>query len=220
MRVVVAEHNHLFRIGLRTVLEQQPDIEVVGDVDCEEAALPLLEAVRPDVVIIDSHLPGRCEMSLVQALRTLADVRMLMLCAHGEPDMVRRSLAAGVHGVVTKAAKPTELLRAVRAVAAGAAFLSVPLRSKGFSDVLPQQEPRSEVATGTRPASQPRRLSQRERQVLELFAKGHTHQQIADILGVRAKTVDTYRSRLGDKFGVRSRSELVENARELGLLRG
>jgi two-component system invasion response regulator UvrY len=220
MRVIVAEHNHLIRIGLLTVLEQQPDIQVVGDAACEEDALLLLKAERLDVAIIDFHLPGRFEMSLVDTLRSSSNVRILMLSAGGEPEVVRRSLTAGVHGHVTKAAEPAELVRAVRSVAAGRAFLSVPFEPLGFGELLPQREHRADVPASIRPANQPRRLSERERQVLELFAQGHTYRQIAAILGVRAKTVDTYRSRLGDKFGVRSRAELVCNARELGLLRG
>jgi DNA-binding NarL/FixJ family response regulator len=219
MRVIVAEHNHLMRIGLLTVLDQQEGIEVIGDVGCEEDALPLFEAEQPDVAIIDFHLPGRFEMSLVRAARSLSNVRILMLSARGEPEVVRRSFVAGVHGHVTKSAEPAEFVRAVRCVAAGRAFLSVPFGGAGFGDFLLHKE-RGDVPASVHPAGQPRRLSQRERQVLELFAQGHTHRQIADILGVRAKTVDTYRGRLGDKFGVRSRAELVHNARQLGLLRG
>ena len=216
MRVIIADYHQIVRVGLRVILEQTGDIRVVGEAGFAHEALSLAESQQPDVAIVDLDLPDSSGLSLVpQLLRAAPGLRVLLLSVRAAPDFVRRSLAAGVHGYLGKEAGADELVQAVRSLAAGRAFLSIALERSRWSDVLASEQQQTPAARSTKVA---RPLSGRERQVLELFALGHTHRQIADILGVRAKTVETYRSRLGDKFGVRSRAELVRNARRLGFL--
>jgi DNA-binding NarL/FixJ family response regulator len=217
MRVVIADHHQILRVGLRVVLEQSGDIRVVGEASNGLSALSLVALEQPDVAILDLNLPDGSGLALVPALLAAAPaLRVLLLSVHENPELVRRSFAAGVHGYLSELAEPDELIQAVRSLAAGRAVVSVPLERARRADFLAFDQPHTRGAVTPKIA---RPLSGRERQVLELFAQGHTHRQIADILGVRAKTVETYRSRLGDKFGVSSRAELVYNARELGLLR-
>jgi DNA-binding NarL/FixJ family response regulator len=214
MRVVIADRHQLLRVGLRVVLEKHGDIRVVGEASCSQAALSLVLMEQPNVAIIADDLG----LSSVPALLGAAPgLRLLLLSAREDTEVVGHAFAAGVHGYLSKAAHPDELIQAVRSLAAGRAFLSAPLEPPARPDSLALA--REESASPSHyPPKVARPLSGRERQVLELFAQGHTHRQIADILGVRAKTVETYRSRLGDKFGVRSRAELLYSAREMGLL--
>lgn len=217
MRVIIADYHLIVRVGLRVVLQQAGDIQVAGEASSRREALELVALERPEVAIIDVNLPDGLGFSIVPALLAAAPgLRVLLLSAHEGPDMVRRSIAAGVHGYLSKEVQPEELLLAVRSLAAGKTFLSVPLERSGLYEMFTFES--GAGSSSRRPSAVAQRLSGRERQVLELFARGYTHRQIADTLGLRAKTVETYRSRLGDKFGVRSRAELVDNARRMGLL--
>jgi DNA-binding NarL/FixJ family response regulator len=214
MRIVLADYYQVVRVGLRVVLEQQGDIHVVGEAGSAQAAVDLVIAKQPDIVVFDLNFPDAAGLAIVRTLLVAApQIRLLLLTANDEPHLVRKALAAGVHGCLTKTAEPAEMVRAVRSLAAGRSFISVPL-ARGASSFPPAEAPAP--ASTTPSAGRP--LSKREQQVLELFAEGRTLRQVADILGVRAKTVETYRSRLGDKFRVRSRAELVVSAREMGLL--
>ncbi len=214
MRIVLADYYQVVRVGLKVVLEQQGDIHVVGEAGSAQAALDLVIAKQPDIAVFDLNFPDAAGLALVRTLAVAAPkLRLLLLTSNDEPHLVRKALAAGVHGCLTKTAEPAEVVRAVRSLAAGRSFISVPLgRSESSFPAAEVAAPVSAVPSAARP------LSKREQQVLELFAQGRTLRQVADILGVRAKTVETYRSRLGDKFRVRSRAELVDSARELGLL--
>lgn len=224
MRIVIADYYQVVRVGLRVVFEQQGDVHVVGEAGSARATLDLVLAKQPDVVVFDLNLPDAAGLAIVRTLLVAAPkVRLLLLTGNEEPHLVRKALAAGVHGCLSKASEPAEVVRAARSLVAGRSFISLPIGRSPSS--LPEPLP---AIAEPRPSSVPPRpasvaptakpLSRREQQVLELFAQGRTLRQVADILGVRAKTVETYRSRLGDKFRVRSREELVCSARELGLL--
>jgi DNA-binding NarL/FixJ family response regulator len=213
MRIVLADYYQVVRVGLRVVLEQQGDIHVVGEAGTAQAAVDLVIAKQPDIVVFDLNFPDAAGLAFVRTLQVAAPkLRLLLLTANEEPHLVRKALAAGVHGCLSKVSEPAEVVSAVRSLAAGRSFISVPM------DLAPRSERMEEAAPLSTSPSAARPLSKREQQVLELFAEGRTLRQVADILGVRAKTVETYRSRLGDKFRVRSRAELVVSARELGLL--
>jgi two-component system response regulator NreC len=197
------------------MLEQQSDFSLVGEASTVREACVLIECERPDVAVLDVQLRGESSLASLPLLLTKSpETRILILSVHDEPAAVREALALGAHGYVNKAADAEEILAGIRAVASGRSFLSVPLKRTGLDSFI-SLRPVSEHEA-TRPTSRP--LSEREHEILQLFAAGHTHRQIADLLGLRLKTVETYRSRLGDKFGVRSRVELVHYARELGLV--
>ena len=180
-----------------------------------EASL-LIEAEHPDVAIVDVRLRGESSLASLPSLLTRApDTRFLILSVHDEPEAVREALSLGAHGYVNKSADSAEIDAGVRAVAGGRSFLSVPLKRDGLDSFI-SLRPALVDAESVRPTARP--LSEREREILQLFATGRTQRQIADLLGLRLKTVETYRSRLGDKFGVRSRVELIHCARELVLV--
>jgi two-component system response regulator NreC len=221
MRVTIADDHQIIRVGLKSILQAEADIEVVGEATSCAEALTTVGQAKPDVSILDLNLPDGSGLGVVPALLEASpDTRILVLTMHAEPHIVRNALAAGVHGFLNKAAEPEEVVRAVRSVAQGRAFVSVPL-SGGLGELVggaPDDARLSGVRESTRPRDSGRPLSEREREILALFAGGLTHRQIAAQLKLSVKTVETYRSRLGDRFGARSRIELVKCARELGLL--
>lgn len=219
LRIGIADDHRIIRVGLRAILEQQGDMRVVGEADTAQGALELITRERPDVAIIDINLPDDSGLSILPTIARLSPAtRVLVLTGHAEPEMARRSISAGIHGYLNKAAEPMDVVHAVRMIAAGQSFFSVPLEGAHLGDFLAFKT--SQPTPSSIPASvaSARPMSDRERQVLGLFAQGLTHRQIADAIGVRVKTVETYRSRLGDRFGVRSREELVRCALELGLV--
>lgn len=215
IRVAIVDDHKVCRVGLRYMLEQQPDFSVVGEAGSVHDAGLLLETERPDVAVLDLRLGVESSlMALELLIGRSPETRVLILSVQDEPDTVRSALARGAHGFVNKAADPEEILAGVRAVASGRSFLSIPLRRVGLDSFIALKPvPEHETVRHTA-----RPLSDREREILQLFASGHTQRQIAALLGLRLKTVETYRSRLGDKFGVRSRVELIHCARELGLV--
>jgi DNA-binding NarL/FixJ family response regulator len=248
VRVSIADDHQVFRVGLRAVLEAEPELEVVGEAASAPAALTLVTVQKPDVAILDMRMGDDSGLSIIPELLVRSPkTRVLILSMHEEPEIVRQALSSGVHGYVNKAADPSEIVRGVNALAQGRSFLSVRLEPAGLGQAaLPRESARfdyrrsespspssarpsasaelskvcsrTEQRASTSPSARP--LSEREREILDLFARGLTQRQIADALGVRLKTIETYRCRLGDKFAVRSRAELVRQARELGLVRG
>ncbi len=192
-------------------------MEVIGEADTAESALKLITRERPDVAVIDVGLPDDSGLSILPSIaRGSPATRVLILTAHIEPEIARRALSAGIHGYLNKAAEAVDVVHAVRIIAAGRSFFSVPLDGVRLGDFLAVE--RVDGAATAERAASGRPMSDRERQVLALFARGLTHRQIADSLGLRVKTIETYRSRLGDRFGVRSREELVRCALDLGLV--
>jgi len=220
LRITIADDHQIIRVGLRAILEDQGDMEVVAEAGTAEGALEIIRSTLPDVAIIDLNLPDGFGLTIVPAIRAASPAtRILVLTMHEESDVVRKALASGIHGYVNKGADPDEVVRAVRSVARGRSYLNVSLEQVGFGDLV-TDAPAVPKPDAVLAATKSSRLSDREREVLGLFARGRTHREIAEQLGLRLKTVETYRSRLGDKFGARSRADLVRCAREQGLIAG
>lgn len=180
---------------------------MVGEAaDGVEALRKTLET-RPHITLLDLTMPGPPGTQLIQEItRRAPDTRVLVLTMHDDPAYMQSALMAGASGYVVKRAADSELLSAVHAVYRGRTFVDL-TRAHG-EDLEPRVQP-----LGHR-----HRLSPREGQVLTLLAEGHTNQEAADRLGVSVKTVETYRSRLGDKLGLRNRAALFRFALETGLL--
>jgi len=216
LRIVIADDHRIIRVGLRTILLQQADMEVVGEADTAATALQLIIKEKPDVAILDVTLPDDSGLSILPNIAKVSPAtRVLILTAHAAPEVARRALSAGIHGYVTKAAESLDVVHAVRIIAAGRSFFSVPLDDAKLSDFFTLSQTGPVAAPSREDSGRP--MSTREREVLELFVRGLTHRQIAESLGLQVKTVETYRSRLGDRFGVRTREELVRCALDLGL---
>ncbi|HXE00008.1 MAG TPA: response regulator transcription factor [Candidatus Acidoferrum sp.] len=205
IRLLLADDHAILRAGLRMLLDAQPDMVVVGEAADGEDAVRRAHATRPDVAVVDLTMPRLGGVETLQRLRReLPVTRLLVLTMHDDPAYARVAFAAGAAGHVVKDSESTELLTAIRTVHRGGTF------------ARPGPEPPpAAVATEAPPRLPP--LSPRERQVLELLARGHTNREVADLLSLSVKTVETHRARLSDKLALNSRADIVRIAVSLGL---
>ncbi len=220
IRVLIADDHAILRSGLRLLLEAQPDMEVVGEAGSAEEAVALEARLRPDVVLMDLTLPARPGSSSsgaagLEAIRRIRasrpEARVLALTMHDDEGYLRAVLEAGGVGYVLKQAADTELLSAIRAASRGGTYLH-PAHARVLVESLLR---RGESAAKD---DDYERLSPREQEVLRLLALGYTNQQVADRLCLSVKTVETYRARLTEKLGLRSRADIVRYALQRGLL--
>jgi two-component system, NarL family, response regulator NreC len=208
IRVLVVDDHAVVRTGLRRVLDAEADIETVGEAaNVERAVFEALD-VRPDVVLMDVVMPGKTGIEGMPALlQAMPDVKVLMLSMQDDPRYVREAFEAGASGYVLKEAADTDVVDAVRAVAAGERYVHPAL---GARLVAAESEERK------RAESDP--LSEREREVLRLLALGHTNQEIAARLYISVRTAETHRAHIMQKLGLSSRAELVRYALDHGLV--
>jgi len=215
IRVMIADDHAILRAGLRSLLALQEDMELIAEAIDGQDAVNKAQENRPDVLLMDITMPG---MNGIEALKHVRKVspesRVLILTMHDDHAYLRSVLAAGGSGYLVKRAADTELLAAIRTVHQGRSYIDVGLENNQLQAVLDNEEQESTDAGGRSLET----LSERERQVLELVALGYTHKEVGEELSVSVKTVETYRSRLSEKLGLRSRAELVKFALDRGLL--
>jgi len=215
IRIMIADDHAILRAGLRSLLNAQADMEVVAEAVNGEEAIEKAEINKPDVCLLDITMPLKSGIEAISDIRKLSPVtRILVLTMHDDHAYLRSVLAAGGAGYLTKKAADTELLMAIRTIHQGRSYIDVGLDDNQLQTVLvDEQKARSEASSRSLES-----LSDRERQVLELVALGFTHKEVGESLSLSVKTVETYRSRLAEKLGLRSRAELVRFALGLGLL--
>lgn len=211
IRILIADDHAVLRAGVAMLLAAQPDLVVVGEAaDGTETAARARE-LQPDVVLLDLSMPGPASGDVIrQVLRASPATRVLVLTMHDDPAYLASAMLAGAVGYVVKKVADTELLQAIRAVHAGRTFV----------DLTRTSDPHQRPATGRGDLARaaPKDLSGREVEVLRLLAQGHSNQQVADQIRVSVKTVETYRTRLSEKLGLKGRAELYRFAVESGLL--
>ena len=207
IRVLVCDDHALLRSGLRLLLEREDDLAVVGEAANAEEAIERTAVLQPDVVLLDIVMPGRNGVdALPDVLAAAPAARVLMLSMQDDPTYIRKAFAAGATGYLLKEVADTELVQAVREVAAGRSFVHPALGAR-----LAAVE--AEVAS-----SGHEHLSEREHEVLRLLARGHTNQEIAKMLYISVRTAETHRAHIMQKLRLRSRAELVSYALENGML--
>jgi two-component system response regulator NreC len=210
---MIADDHAILRAGLRMLVNVQADMEVVSEAPDGEKAVQTARETRPDVALLDLTMPRVGGMKALQEMaRDCRETRVLVLTMHDDPAYLRSALAAGASGYLLKRAVDAELIAAIRAVHRGGIFVDPRLASVLVQDVLAK---RSAKAGPTRPVNI---LSQRELQVLTLVARGYTSAEIAKQIFVGVKTIETYRSRLAEKLGLRTRSDVIRFAVQMGLL--
>jgi DNA-binding NarL/FixJ family response regulator len=204
--VFLADDHAVVRDGLRFLLEAQQDIEVIGDAANGRDAVHQVAQLHPDVVILDIAMP---ELNGIEAARQIGEVcpstQIIMLSMHSTTEHVFRALQAGARGYLLKKSAGIEVVNAVRAVLAGRRYLSQDISDKVFDDYVRQRE----AVQAKRPLA---RLSPREREVLQLLVEGKSGAEIAGILFLSPKSVDTYRRRLMQKLGISDLPSLVKFA--------
>jgi len=209
--VFLADDHAVVRDGLRFLLEAQPDIRVIGDAANGREAVRRVTQLCPDVVILDIAMP---ELNGIEAARKIArdclSTQVIILSMHSTTEHVFRALQAGARGYLLKESAGIEVVNAVRAVHAGHRYLSQRLSDRLVDDYVRQRQAGEAKSPLTR-------LSPREREVLQLVVEGKSSAEIAAILSLSLKTVETYRSRLMHKLGISDLPSLVKFAIQHGL---
>ncbi len=208
-RILLVDDHAVLRAGLRLLLDSQPDLQVIGEAEDVQTALNQARTLQPDLILLDLSLTGGSGLSAIPAFQKAAPhARILVLTMHDDEGYVRQALATGAHGYVLKRAADTELIAAIRAVLRGELYIHPALTRQLLEGILPQP-----------PSVSPwESLSDREREVLLLVARGYTAAEIANQLSLSPKTVETYRTRGMEKLGLRSRAALVQYALDHHLL--
>ena len=213
IRILLADDHAVLRAGLRALIDAQPDMRVVAEAGDGVEALRQAQDTHPDVAIVDISMPELSGIDAIERLRRRsAGTRVLILTMHDDVAYARAALAAGASGHIVKDVEGAELLTAIRAVHRGRTVVHL-TREAGTTTTtaVAPEEPTP------RPVG-PDVLSERERQVLTLVAQGHTNREVADRLSLSVKTVETYRARLSEKLGLRTRAELFRVAMRASLL--
>ncbi len=210
IKVLLADDHGIVRDGIRRLLDSEADIQVIGEAENGRQALQLAARLRPDVAVMDISMP---ELNGIEATRQLLRehprLRVIALSMHADKRFVAEMLQAGASGYLQKNCAFRNLVLAIRNVAAGQVYLSQEITGV-VVQAFKQNQQTSEVS-GTDP------LSAKEREVLQLVAEGSTTKEIADRLGVSAKTVDTHRQHIMEKLRVRSIAGLTKYAVRNGL---
>jgi len=208
IRILLADDHAVVRDGLRALLDAEPGLEVVGSVADGREAVLAAKRLQPDVVVMDINMPG---LNGIEATRSMVEIepppQVLILSMHGSSEHIYRALQAGARGYLLKESAGSEVVGAVRAVAAGRRFLSERIADTALDAYLAEGRSKSPLES----------LSARERQLLQLLTEGRSNAEAARLLSLSVKTVETYRSRLLQKLGLNDLPALVRFALEHGL---
>ncbi len=212
IRVVVADDHAIVREGIRTVLEQAEDIEVVAEASNGGDALTAVDKHGPDVLLLDISMPGMSGLEVAARLRTeRPTTRVLILSVYDDADYVLEAVRSGAHGYLRKDSPPAELRAAVRAVRAGEEYFSAPVAGRLSAALREEQERKEHDARFAQ-------LTERERDVLRLIAAGRTNKEAASELGISHRTVETHREHLMKKLDAHSVAELIRFALKSGII--
>ncbi len=205
IRVLIADDHTILREGLRKLLSEESDIEVVGEAADGHEAIRKAGELKPDIVLLDVAMPGLNGIMAAKRLRASPNpVKVLILTVHQEEAYVSETLRAGASGYVLKDAAAPELVKAIRQAARGEVYLSPEV-----SRLVVKEQGRG-GATEIKTVSQ--ELTNREREICKLLAEGHTVPEIAQMIGISRKTVDVHKTRLMKKLDIHNRAELVRYA--------
>ena len=212
IRILLADDHAVMRSGLRLLIDNQTDMEVVGEAGDGLQAIDRAAALQPDVVVLDLTMPLMDGLTCLRQIRQRApQSRVLVLTMHADEQYLRDALARGAAGYVVKQAADQEVLSAIRAVMRGEMYIHPSMTKALLRELVDQSAvPQTGDAVSL--------LSEREAQVIRQVARGHTNQEIAEKLSLSVKTVETYRARAMEKLGLSSRAALVRYAMEQGWL--
>jgi len=203
VRVLIVDDHAILRAGVREMLSEEPDLEVIAEAgSAEEALQQLQDGLKVDVVLLDITLPGQSGIDLLKQLRRDSpELAILVLSMHPERSFAVRLMRAGANGYVPKMIVPEELVRAVRTVGAGRRYITPLVAELLASECAADEE-----------GPLHNRLSERELQVFTRIARGVSPAVMANELGLSVKTVSTYRARILEKMGMRSNAEIAAYA--------
>ena len=206
IRILVTDDHRVLRTGIAAVLEREPDLTVVGEAATADQAVARARALQPDVILLDVVMPRKSGLDVLTELASVApDARVIVLSMQTAPSSIRQALNAGAAGYVAKHASDSDLVDAIRRVAAGSRYVDPDL---GGDLVVPDSAALTEA------------ISERERDVLFHLALGYTNQEISSMLYISVRTVETHRAHIMQKLNLQTRAELVLYALANGLLVG
>lgn len=210
-KVLLADDHAVLRDGLRMVLDAQRGITVIGEAEDGRQALEMVEELQPDVVVMDIAMPNMNGAEATRQIkRRFPQVKVLILTMHENQQYLAQIIKAGAIGCVLKRSAGSELVTAVRAAAHGESYFSPTLATMMLDSYRMHLFEEGQDETSL--------LTEREREILQLVAEGKNNQEIADILVVSIKTVQTHRAHLMEKLDAHDRTELVKHAIRLGMI--
>ena len=212
IRVLLAEDHTIVRKGIRSLLDDEPSIEVVGEAANGREAVAQAEALSPDIVVMDHTMPLLNGLEATRQLRKLLPhIHVLILTMHTNEEYVFRFLQAGAAGYLVKQTAPTDLITAIRTIYAGDSFLSPTISRAVIDEYLRASEASGRAALDSL-------LTEREREVLQLVAEGLSNQEIAGQLQISAKTVGVHRLNLMQKLDLHNLADLTKYAIRMGII--
>ena len=211
LRVMITDDHTIVRSGIRLLLETEPDVVVVGEALNGEQAFELASKLKPDLILMDISMPIMDGLEATRKIKEIfPEINILILTMHRSDEYFFEVLKAGASGYILKTAETDELVQAVHATANGDVFLHPTMAKKLLGAFLTQ--------TGESSIEKENPLSAREKEILLLMARGFSNKEIAEKLVVSPSTVNSHRANLMSKLGLNSRHELIQYARQRGLL--
>jgi DNA-binding NarL/FixJ family response regulator len=210
IRILIADDHGLMRAGLRSILEDEPTIEVVGEAANGEEALYLAGQLAPNIVILDIEMPGADGIEATRRLKKMSPlIQVLILSVYEEESLLREALKAGASGYLIKRAVEEDLLTAINSVSRGDMYIH-----PGVTRLLVK-----ELSPDTRPVkSEVEPLTAREVEVMGYIIRGFTNRQTAEVLSISIRTVEGHRASIFGKLGIKNRVELIEYAEKHGMI--
>jgi DNA-binding NarL/FixJ family response regulator len=205
-RIVIVDDHPLVRERLAELINREPDLEVCGEAEDRNHGLELISQTRPELAIVDLTLKSSLGIELIKDLQArMPEVRILVVSMQDEAIHAERCIRAGARGYITKQAASRHIMQAIRRVLAGEIYLSEAATSLWLQRSLGK-------AADTTSDPLAAQLADRELQVFELVGKGHSTRQIAELLALDVKTIETYRARIKDKLGLKDAPDLLQRA--------
>jgi DNA-binding NarL/FixJ family response regulator len=214
MRVLLADDHHLVRAGIRALLQSLSDVEIVAEAGDGQEALAALVRTKPEIALVDISMPGLNGLELAQrAAREAPETRLVILSVHGDASHVAQALRAGAKGYLVKDAAADELPILLRSVMRGETYLSPSISRHVVEGFLGRASASSEESP-----EKPELLTSRQREILQLVAEGRSTKDVANLLGLSVKTVETHRAQIMERLDIHDLAGLVRYAVRAGLV--
>jgi DNA-binding NarL/FixJ family response regulator len=206
LRILIAEDHETVREGLRLIVNEQADMEIIGEAGDGRTAVRLAQELKPDIVLMDVSMPELNGLVAAAQLKRIApDIKIITLTRHTDEAYIKELLQAGVSGYVLKQSSSVELIRAIRTVANGGKYIDPAIMGKVMSGYVEKQ---SKINDKTEMAQ----LTTRESEILRLIALGHSNKEIAEQSDVSVKTVEAHKANCLKKLGITNRKEIIRYA--------
>jgi two-component system response regulator NreC len=210
IKLILADDHSLIRVGLQSLIEKETDLQIIGQASDGRQTVSLVQKLKPDIVIMDISMPGLNGIEATRQIKAIDEnIKIIALSVHDEALYVRRMLKAGASGYLVKHSDFNELVEAIRAVMRDQLYLSPRISNELVRDYLKHLPDDEATAFSI--------LSEREREILQLLAEGKTKQEIAKILFLSVKTVDSHRQNIMNKLSITTLSDLIRYAIREGI---